>query len=166
MMTKNPDYTPSSDQIIEFEFYVRKQVEDSSDFISVQDEIKDGIQKFRIFLKQHIYSVVVVEIKRLKEEIGTNLVESLSLLLRGQLLSINSSIDDRHIYVTEIFKTNHQELIANTSFTYNKFCKRHKEVNNITKPPWQTHCPDVKPPLWRYNGYINPFLPNCLDLST
>ena len=56
-MMNNPDYISSFTQTIDFELYVHKHVEDSSNCITIWDETKDGIQKFRIFVEQQICSV-------------------------------------------------------------------------------------------------------------
>ena len=111
-------------------------MEDSADFIAIQDATKDGIQKFRIFLKTQIFSVVAVEIKALKVEIDTNFVESLTVLLRGYLLSVNGHIDERHHCATEIMRSNHEDLLATTSFTLDTFCERYKDESIMTTFPF------------------------------
>ena len=134
-MTTNPTFIPSSARVSDFEFYVRKTVENSADFKAIQEETREGVQKYRLFLKDQIMSVISLEISSLEEDVNNDYVKSLDVTLRGHLISINQSPDERHRYLTDIFREHHEILLSHTTMDYEDFCNRYQSeyisISNI-----------------------------------
>ena len=142
-MTTDTEFIPSSARIKEFEFYVRKEVEHSQDFKAIQEITREGIQKHRLFLKEQILSVMAIDIALLEKNINDDYLKSLDIALRGHLISLQKSPDERHRYLTEIFKNNHDLLLTNTTMPYEDFCARYEEFAECDKFPLE----DVAQPV-------------------
>ena len=83
-----------------------------------------------------------LDISSQEEEINNDYVRSLDIILRGHLISINRSPDERHRYITNIFKDNHETLLSHTTMDYDDFCDRYQNLYALEKFPLD----DVPPP--------------------
>ena len=146
-MTSDPEFIPSSARVKDFEFYVRKPVEISPDFRTIQEINRDGIQKHRLFLKEQILSVMAIAITLLESDVNNDYLHSLDIALRGHLISLNRSPDERHRYLTEIFNEHHATLLVRTTMSFQDFCARYEELSEsdlfplepITQPVISPH---------------------------
>ena len=128
-MTSDPEFIPSSARSNEFEFYVRKPVENSPDFRAIQEITREGSQKPRLFLKEQILSVMAIDISLLEKDINDDYLHSLDIALRGHLISLNRSPDERHRYLTEVFNEHHVTLLSRTTMSYEDFCSRYQDMS-------------------------------------
>jgi len=152
-MTTDLTFIPSSARVKDFEFYVRKTVENSADFKAIQEETREGVQKYRLFLKTQILKVMSLDISSQEEEINNDYVRSLDIVLRGHLISIDRSPDERHRYITDIFKENHETLLSHTTMDYADFCDRYQNIYALEKFPLEdVPRPEVNPNISHHFG--------------
>ena len=70
-MSKDADFIPRSARI-NFEFYVRPQIQDSTEFTEIKEETAKMISDFQKNLKSQIVCVTIMEVNLLKKEIDDN----------------------------------------------------------------------------------------------
>ena len=120
-ITSDNDYIPSSARIVNFQFFVRKQVEDTAEFSSVKDETTAGIQEFRKFLKSKIVKVIELEISSLKASLAADFVIATHLIVRSFLLSTGTDTTIAHNVLEHIVTDIPLQLLKYSTMYPTKF---------------------------------------------
>ena len=172
-MENNQDFIPRSARI-NFEFYVRPEVQRSEDFSSIQSTTTDLIKSFQLNLKEQIMKAMRLDIVHLQYELNTTVCHLLYYTTKAFHLQHNPSIINHTATHTVAFLINGfgDNLLKHYSLDKNSFKTKFSEVfhdNTITTLSFTTSQPanisNANNPLNRYARNLTQPTASQEDLS-
>ena len=130
-MEKNTEFIPRSARI-NFEFYVRPAVQQSTEFSSVQSETNDLIKSFQLNLKEQIMKTMRLDISHLKNEIDNTVCHLIFYTTKAFHLQHNPTIVNHPVVNTIAFLITGfgDNLLKNCYLDKNSFKTKFAEIFN------------------------------------
>ena len=128
-MENNADFIPRSARI-NFEFYVRPTVQQSTEFTAIQSETTDLIKSFQLNLKSQIIKTMYLDINQLKNEIDTIVCQLIFYISKAFHLQHNPTVVNHPVVHTVAFLINGfgDNLLKNCTLDKTSFKSKFAEV--------------------------------------
>ena len=158
-MEDDDEFIPRSARLVNFEFRVTKEVENSEEFKTVNAETQIIIQDFRIDLKLKVMATLRIDIALIRDSLIQNFMKHLNLITKAKLLTDKKETSP-HLIVSTFMHYHHEDFLLQTDMELEEFNTAYKkahalpvypipptqedmtddmEVNNPALPPDMTH---------------------------
>ena len=133
-MEDDDEFIPRSARIINFEFRVNKEVENTEEFKSINADTQILMNDFRINLKRKVMETLTLEIKLIRSSLINNLVKQINLIVTAQLLT-NGKDTSPHLIVSYIMHHHHDTFLEQTDVEVDEFNSCYKEFHGLATFP-------------------------------
>ena len=139
-MEDDAEFIPRSARLVNFEFRVSKEVEDSPEFVDINAETTGLMNDFKINLKHQITKVLEIEINFLQSHLYTNLMKQIYHVVQAILVSEGKAVSP-HLIVSTFMHYHQEEFLAQTNIDLQEFNTKYKEVHALTRYPLPINTP-------------------------
>jgi len=140
-MEDDDEFIPRSARMVNFEFRVSKEVEESEEFNRIQKDTDIIINDFRLSLKEKVQETLGLEIRLLKEKMEKNLVLHIFKIVQGYLITDSKDVSP-HLIVSALMHYHHEKLLDQTTFELEDFNKTYREEHAIGRYPLPINAPE------------------------
>ena len=133
-MEDDDEFIPRSARIIDFEFRVNKEVENTEEFKSINAETQILMNDFRLNLKKKVMETLALQIKLIRESLINNIIKQLNLIVAAQLLA-NGKDTSPHLIISYIMHHHHESFLEQTDIEVDEFNSCYKEFHGLATFP-------------------------------
>jgi hypothetical protein len=133
-MVTDEEFFPRSARL-KFSLTVSKEVEESPEFLALQQENESRVLVYKNGLKADVISAIKLEITATETSLKTDLAKSLCLISRAFLIADSHTDLDPHRLVNTLLDRYHEPLLKNASTTLAEFRRVYVEAHGLASLP-------------------------------
>ena len=133
-MEDDDEFIPRSARLVNFDFRVSKEVENSEEFKTVNAETQIIIQDFRIDLKVKVMATLRIEIALIKTSLIENLMKHLNLVTKAKLLTDKKDTNP-HLIVSTFMHYHHEDFLPLSDMDLEEFNTAYKKAHALPEYP-------------------------------